>query len=214
VRPDDHAIGVERFLIVTGGAMGMHDLVWMERHRPRDGMVSLVDVSSGYCCLGLWGPRAQELVEKLSSENLALSSFKPFTARRFFVGNVPVLALRVSYVGADGWAIYTETGYGLALWDALWEAGREFGLVPAGGAAFDSLRLEKGYRLWGSDIHSEYNPLEAGLDFAVKMNKGDFLGKEALLQIKDKGVRRKLARMYFDEAGRMVMGKEPILKEG
>ncbi len=201
----------DRFLVITGGAMGMHDIAWMKQYLPRDGSVSMADVSSGYCCLGLWGPRAQELLERLSSERFSLSSFKQFTAERFFIGNVPVLALRVSYVGEDGWEIYAETGYGLTLWDTLWDAGREFGLVPAGGAAFDSLRLEKGYRLWGSDIHSEYNPFEAGLGFAVKLNKGEFLGREALLQIKENGVQRKLSRMYFNEPGRIVMGKEPIL---
>jgi dimethylglycine oxidase len=185
----------------------------MKLHLPKDGSVSIVDVSSGYCCLGLWGPRAPELLEKLCRGE-DLSKFKSFTARRFFIGNAPVLALRVSYVGEDGWEIYTETPYGLTLWDALWEAGREFGLVPAGGLAFDSLRLEKGYRLWGSDIHTEYNPLEAGLEFAVKFDKGDFLGRDALLKARENGVTRKLSRMYFEEPGRIVMGKEPIIKEG
>jgi len=109
------------------------------------------------------------------------------------------------------WEIYTETGYGLSLWDTLWEGGKEFGLIPAGGAEFDSVRLEKGYRLWGSDIHTEYNPLEAGLGFALKLDKDDFLGKEALLKIKENGLKRKLSRMYFDEPGRIVMGKELIL---
>lgn len=207
-------LGEEKFLVITGGAMGMHDLAWMKRQLPRDGSVSLSDVSSSYCCLGLWGPRAKELVQKLTSEPMSISSFKAFTSKRFFIGNVPVLALRISYVGEDGWEIYTEAAYGLALWDTIWEAGREFGLIPAGGAAFDSLRLEKGYRLWGSDIHSEYNPLEAGLEFSVKMDKGDFLGRDALLKIKDKGIKRKLSRMYFEDPGRIVMGKEPILKEG
>lgn len=204
-------LGEERFLVITGGTMGMHDLAWMMQHVTSG--VSIVDVSSSYCCLGLWGPRAKELLEKLSNIPLSISSFKPFTAKRFFFGDVPVWALRVSYVGEDGWEIYTETGYGLTLWDTLWEVGREFGLIPAGGAAFDSLRLEKGYRLWGSDIHSEYNPLEAGLDFAVRLDKGDFLGRDALLKIKDNGgVQRKLSRMYFDEPGRIVMGKEPIIR--
>ncbi len=207
-------LGEEKFLVITGGATGMHDLAWMQQHLPGNGSVSLVDVSSGYCCLGLWGPRAQEILEKLTTEKLSTSSFKAFTAKRFFIRNVPVLALRVSYVGEDGWEIYTETGYGAALWDTLWEAGKEFGLVPAGGAAFDSLRLEKGYRLWGSDIHTEYNPLEAGLEFAVRFDKGDFLGREALLKIREGGgVQRKLSRLYFEEPGRIVMGKEPIISE-
>jgi glycine cleavage system aminomethyltransferase T len=205
--------GAEKFLVITGGAMGMHDLAWMQVHLPKDRSVSLTDITSAYCCIGLWGPRVQQLLEKISDESLSASTFRPFTGKKFFIGNFPVLALRVSYVGEDGWEIYTETNYGLGLWDLIWATGKEFGLVAAGGAAFDSLRLEKGYRLWGSDIHTEHNPYEAGLDFIVKLNKGDFVGRHALSKIKEKGIERKLSRMYFDESGRVVMGKEPILHE-
>ena len=93
----------------------------------------------------------------------------------------------------------------------MWQAGQSDGVVAGGGGAFDSLRLEKGYRLWGADIHTEYNSYEAGLSFTVKLDKGDFIGREALLRIKDQGIARKLCRMYFEEPNTVVMGKEPII---
>ncbi len=119
--------------------------------------------------------------------------------------------MRVSYVGELGWEIYAPVEQGLSLWDSLWEAGKKLGLIAMGGGAFDSLRLEKGYRLWGLDIHTEYNPLEAGLGFAVKLEKGDFMGREALIRIKDQGISRKLSCLTFDDPEKVVMGKEPII---
>ena len=101
-------------------------------------------------------------------------------ARELAVGRVPCLALRVTYVGELGWELYCPAEFGLALWDTLWEAGREHGLVAGGYKAIDSLRLEKGYRVWGADITPEDTPFEAGLGFAVKLDKGDFVGREAL----------------------------------
>jgi glycine cleavage system aminomethyltransferase T len=110
-----------------------------------------------------------------------------------------------------GWEIYTPVEYGLRLWDILWAAGRPYGLIAAGSGAFDSLRLEKGYRLWGSDIHTDYNPYEAGLGWAVRLGKGDFLGRDALRRIKDEGVSRQLCCLMLDAPEAVVMGKEPIL---
>ena len=100
---------------------------------------------------------------------------------------MPALALRISYVGELGWEIYAPSEQGLRLWDILWEAGQPLGVIAAGGGAFDSLRLEKGYRLWGNDIHTEYNPYEAGIGFAVRMRKGDFIGRDALRQARGGG---------------------------
>ncbi len=101
----------------------------------------------------------------------------------------------------------------MRLWDTLWKAGQALGVIALGGGAFDSLRLEKGYRLWGADIHSEYNPYEAGLGFAVRLNKGDFIGRDALLRIKQQGITRKLACMTFDDPAVAVLGKEPIFPQ-
>jgi glycine cleavage system T protein len=199
-----------RFWVVTGGGVGMHDLAWMRRQLPDDGSVQLRDLTSSWCCLGLWGPRARDLLQPLAAEDLSNAAFPYLSARPITVGSVPAYAIRISYVGELGWEIYAPTEYGARLWDTLWEAGRPLGVAPLGGGAFDSLRLEKGYRLWGADIHSEYNPYEAGLGFAVRLNKGDFIGREALLRIKERGVDRKLSCMAFDDPAVAVLGKEPI----
>ena len=114
-------------------------------------------------------------------------------------------------MGELGWEIYAPAEQGLRLWDALWEAGQPLGLIAAGGGAFDSLRLEKGYRFWGNDIHTEYNPYEAGLGFAVRMRKGEFVGREALGKLRAQGLTRRLCCMTLDDPSCVVVGKEPIL---
>ena len=204
-------LAADRFLVVTGGAVGGHDLTWLRAHAPDDGSVALVDVSSAYCCVGVWGPRARELVQRTTDDDVSNAAFGYFAARRVAVGYVPSLALRLSYVGELGWEIYTPTEYGLQLWDTLWAAGQELGVIAAGGGAFDSLRLEKGYRLWGADVHADYNPFEAGLGFAVALDKGDFLGRVALMQARERGVDRKLCCLTLDDPDVVVMGKEPVL---
>jgi glycine cleavage system T protein len=200
-----------RFWVVTGGAAGPHDLAWIRSHAPADGSVHVADVTSGYCCIGLWGPNARDLVQRVSDDDFSNEAFPYFTGRRVTIGSVPALALRVSYVGELGWEIYAPVEYGMALWDTLWDAGQELDVIAAGSGAFDSLRLEKGYRLWGAEIHTEYNPYEAGLNFALRLDKGDFLGREALLGIEEHGISRKLCCMTLDDPSAVAMGKEPIL---
>ena len=181
-------LAADRFLLITGGASGMHDLAWLRSHLPDDGSVQIEDITSAQCCLGLWGPHARDLLRRVSSDDFSHAGFPYFTARQITVGYVPVRAARVSYVGELGWELYTPTEYGGALWETLWEAGQSLGIIAAGGGAFESLRLEKGYRLWGADIHTEYTPYEAGLGFAVNLKKGDFLGRDALVRSKaDRG---------------------------
>ena len=201
----------ERFMIVTGGAMGLHDLAWMERHLPGDGSATLTDISSVQCCLGLWGPRARDLLSAVCEDDLSDAAFPYLTAKQITIAEVPVLALRISYVGELGWELYAPFEQGLRFWDILWEAGEPLGLIAAGGGAFDSLRLEKGYRLWGQDIHTEYNPYDAGLEFAVRMNKGDFIGRDALTELRPHGNTRRLCCMTLDNPDAVVMGKEPIM---
>lgn len=204
-------LGDDRFLIVTGGSVGMHDLAWIRRHAPMDGSTHVTDITSMYCAVGLWGPRARDVLGELCAHDVSADVFPYLTARRITIETIPTLALRVSYVGELGWEIYARSEYGLRLWDLLWDAGRPHGVVPVGTAAFDSLRLEKGYRLWGADMHTEYNPYEAGLGFAIKLDKGDFLGRSALLRIKEAGISRALCCLRFNDANALVMGKEPIL---
>jgi glycine cleavage system aminomethyltransferase T len=200
-----------RFLVLTGGAGGMHDLSWLRRHAPIDGSVVITDVTSAYCNVGLWGPKAREVLQKVCRDDVSNAGFPYFTAQPITIGYVPALALRVSYAGELGWEIYARTEYGLNLWDTLWQAGQQSGIVAAGFGAFDSLRLEKGYRSWGADIHPDYNPFEAGLAWTVRLDKGDFLGRAALLQLEEAGITRKLCCMTLADPQAAIMGKEPIL---
>jgi glycine cleavage system T protein len=204
-------LGEERFWVVTGGAVGMHDLAWIRRNLPDDRSVHLTNLTSSYCCVGVWGPRARDLLRSVSEDDLSNAAFPYLTARAIFVDTVPAMAIRISYVGELGWELYAPSEYGLHLWDVLWEAGRPLGAVAAGGGAFDSLRLEKGYRLWGADISPEYNPYEAGLGFAVRLNKGEFIGQPALRRVREEGVHRRLCCMVLDDPSMAVMGKEPIV---
>ncbi len=204
-------LGEERFMIVTGGGMGLHDLGWMESHLPRDGSVALADISAAQCCIGLWGPRARDLLSRVCEDDVSDAAFPYLTAQRITIAEVPALALRISYAGELGWELYAPFEQGLRLWDILWQAGEPLGVIAAGGGAFDSLRLEKGYRLWGQDIHTEYNPYQAGIGFAVRMAKGDFIGRAALAKIRAERANRQLCCMTLDDPDAVVMGKEPIL---
>ena len=167
-----------RFRIVTGTAFGQHDLAWLLQHAPDDGSVHVADVTSQYACYGLWGPNARAILQPLTTADLSSETFRYMRAHELAIGRVPCLALRVTYVGELGWELYCRSEFGLALWDTIWEAGLDHGLVAGGYKAIDSLRLEKGYRVWGADITPEDTPFEAGLGFAVKLDKGDFIGRD------------------------------------
>ncbi len=204
-------LGEERFQL---GLNGPRDIEWMERHLPQDGSVRIEDISGHTCCVGVWGPSARELVQSLSLDDLSNEAFGFFKAREIYVGEVPVVALRVSYVGELGWELYAPADMGLRLWDLLREAGRKFGVIVGGRGAFSGLRLEKGYRLWGGDMTTEHDPYEAGLGFAVKLDKGDFVGKEALLRRKEEGPRRKLSCLVLEDPSVVLMGSEPVYADG
>ncbi len=198
----------DRFRIVTGTAFGQHDLAWIRFHAPDDGSVRVDDVTSRYACVGLWGPAAREILQTLVVEPL---DFPYMRARELAVGPVPCLALRVTYVGELGWELYCPAEYGLRLWDELWEAGREHGLVAAGYKAIDSLRLEKGYRVWGADISPDDNPYEAGLGFAVKLDR-DFIGRDALVAAGEP--ERSLACLVLADPRSVALGSEPVRLDG
>jgi glycine cleavage system aminomethyltransferase T/glycine/D-amino acid oxidase-like deaminating enzyme len=207
-------LGEERFWIVTGTAFGNHDLGWIRRHAPEDGRVQVRDVTASRACLGIWGPAARDILSGLTDDDLSNEAFRYMTAREISVGNVPVLALRVTYVGELGWELYCPTDYGLTLWDTLWEAGRPHGLVAGGYRAIDSLRLEKGYRVWSSDITPEDNPYEAGLGFALRLEKsGGFIGLEALVAAGAEPARR-LCCLVLDDPLAVAQGNEPIRVNG
>ena len=204
-------LAADRFFIVTGTAFGNHDLGWIRKHAPEDGGVTVADVTSARACLGLWGPAARDILAPLTTDDVSDVAFPYLSARSIAVGNVPLLALRVTYVGELGWELYPPMEYGLTLWDILWEAGRSHGLVPGGYRGIDALRLEKGYRVWSSDITPEETPYEAGLGFAVKLDKGvDFIGREALARAKAVGPRKRLRCLVLDDPRSVALGNEPV----
>ena len=196
------------------GANGPLDLVWLRRHAPEDGGVQVRDVTGALCCVGLWGPRARDVVARVSDDDWSNAAFPYYSARQRTIAEVPVTALRVSYVGELGWELYCSPEYGLRLWRLLWEAGRPDGMIAAGRAAFDTLRLEKGYRLWGTDVYSEHTPAAAGLGFAVKPGKGAFLGREAVLAAAETLPASRLCCLTLDDPSCVAMGKEPIWADG
>jgi 4-methylaminobutanoate oxidase (formaldehyde-forming) len=205
-------IADDRFQLVTGTSFGAHDLGWLRRHMPSDGSVYVDDVTASRACFGVWGPRARAILQSLTKTDLSHEAFPYLRAREIAVGDVPCLVLRVTYVGELGYELYCPTEYGLALWDALMRAGEPHGLVPAGYRAIDSLRLEKGYRAWGSDITPETTPEAAGLGFAVRLDKPTpFLGRDALLAERAAGgpVER-LRCIVLDDPRAVCLGGEPV----
>jgi 4-methylaminobutanoate oxidase (formaldehyde-forming) len=202
-------LAAERFRIVTGTAFGQHDLAWIRSHAPDDGSVVVEDVTSRFACLGVWGPLAREALQPLTTDDLSNEGFPYMRAREISIGSVPCLALRVTYVGELGWELYCPSEFGLRLWDTIWAAGLDRGLVAGGYRAIDSLRLEKGYRVWGADITPEETPWEAGLGFAVKLEK-DFLGSEALVEASERGAARRLACLVLDDPRSVALGSEPV----
>ena len=205
----------DRFRVVTGGGSGHHDEAFL-RWQIREGERVQIAVRTGSLfALGLWGPRARDVLAAVTDVDVSNEAFPYMTARYLSIGEVtPVWAQRISYAGELGWELYGQIAMGGRAWDVLWEAGRDHGLVAAGAGAFDSLRLEKGYRLWGQDIDTEHDPLAAGLGFAVRWDK-EFTGRTALESIRDGGgPSHRLACMTLDDARSVVMGKEPIHHDG
>ncbi len=200
----------ERFFIITGSAFGTHDLDWVRRNLPADGSAVARDVTTNLACIGLWGPQARTILQAVSSDDLSNAGFPYMTGRTISAAGIRVRALRVTYVGELGWELYMPPENAAQVWDALWEAGRPHGLRAVGYRAVDSLRLEKGYRYWSADITPEYTPLESGQGFCVKLDKGDFQGREALVRQKAEGLKRKLCCLVLAEPAVVALGNEPV----
>jgi 4-methylaminobutanoate oxidase (formaldehyde-forming) len=164
------------------------------------------DVTSRWACFALWGPRAREILAQLTPDPL---TFPFLSMREIAVGDVPVRALRVTFVGEAGWELYCPSEYGAGLWEALWEAGRPHGMLACGYRAIDSLRLEKGYRVWAADITPEETPYEGGLGFCVRPDKS-FIGSDAL----DPEPARRLRCLVLDDPRSVALGNEPVRVDG
>ncbi|MFD4252375.1 FAD-dependent oxidoreductase [Amycolatopsis thermoflava] len=202
-------LGEDRFQV---GANGNLDLAYFRSEAGGD--VQVRDITGGTCCIGVWGPLARDLVQPLSRDDFSHEALKYFRCMPAHIAGIPVTAMRLSYVGELGWEIYTSAEYGQRLWDVLFEAGRPLGVVAAGRAAFNSLRLEKGYRSWGADMTTEHNPYEAGLGFAVRKQKGDFVGRDAIAEVTDETVTRRLSCLTIDDGRSVVLGSEPVFLDG
>jgi 4-methylaminobutanoate oxidase (formaldehyde-forming) len=208
-------LAADRFMLVTGTAYGNHDIGWLRSNQPEDGSVDIRDITSSRVCFGLWGPRARDILAPLSRDDLSDAGFPFLTAREIGVGPVPVLALRVTYVGELGWELYAPTEYGRALWSTLWAAGREHGMVAGGYRAIDALRLEKGYRVWSSDITPDETPFEAGLGFAVALDKLESsMARDALVAAREAGPRKRLRCLVLDDPLDVCLGNEPVRIDG
>ncbi|MDD7964337.1 GcvT family protein [Actinomycetospora lemnae] len=204
-------LGDDAFRVITGASDGARDLAWFRRHLPADGSVALEDVTSAVCTLGLWGPRARDVLAAITDDDVTDAAFPFATARTVHVGSIPVLALRLSYVGELGWELHTATEHGLRLWDAVAAAGAPHGIVPAGiGVYGTTARIEKGYRLMGHELDAEHGPVEAGLALP-RIKEADFVGKAAYTKAREGEPEATLCTLRLDGTTRFPQGGEPIL---
>jgi dimethylglycine oxidase len=206
--------GPESFRVVTGSGSGMRDLAWLRGQLHPGERVQLLDRTNELFCLGLWGPRARDVLERATEDDVSNEAMPYLTVRGGSIGEVPVDLQRISYVGELGWEIYGPAEMGDRVWDLLWSAGEPHGILAAGGGAFDSLRLEKGYRLWGQDLTTEHDPFEAGIGFAVRLDKPAFQGRDAVAAIRERGSSRRLSCIVLNDPGLVLMGKEPVWADG
>jgi glycine cleavage system aminomethyltransferase T/glycine/D-amino acid oxidase-like deaminating enzyme len=210
-------LGDEQFRVVTGGAHGMADRKWFSDHLPEDGSAQLFDATSTWSTLGLWGPRARDVLASVTDDDVSNEGLPFARCRTIEIGPVRALASRISYVGDLGWELYVPVEQATRLWDALWEAGRPHGLVPVGIGVYGTTgRLEKCYRAYGFELESEYNVVEAGMA-GPRVKDEDFVGKEAHLRHREEEPAAVLCTLTVDDhtsssgQKRYMMGREPIL---
>ena len=205
-------LGREEYMVTTGGgnSPGIHG-GWLADHAPET--VSVTVEEGARSTIGLWGPKARLLLQRCTDADVTDEGFGYFRAKRIYVGEVPVVALRVSYVGELGWELWAPSEYGRRLWETLSEAGRDLDVRPMGGGALESMRLEKGFRLWGTDIDTDSNPYEAGLPFAVDTDT-DFVGKEALQAVREDGVDSRIVPLTLDDSTDIMLSGRPVTADG
>ncbi|MHC4458035.1 MAG: GcvT family protein [Planctomycetota bacterium] len=203
-----------RYFIVTPGATGTRDFDWIRRHLREEAHAFVTDVTSAYTMLAVMGPRARDLLSTLTDADLSNEAFPFATAQQIDVAYARPIVMRMSFVGELGWELYIPTEFSNNVFDALMREGEKFDLKMVGLHALDSLRLEKGYRHWGADITPDDTPFEAGLGFCVKLDKGDFVGKDALVKQTETGLTRKLVIFTLEDPEPLLYHDEPILRNG
>ena len=200
----------DEFMIVTGTAFLTHDMGWLEKVRREHGFdVRISDITSSLACFGIWGPRAREILQTVTTYDMSHINFPFMHSREISIAGGMLRATRITYVGELGWELYVPVENAENVWNQLVDAGEEYGMKVCGYRAIESLRLEKGYRAWGSEISTETNPWEAGLEFAVALKKESFMGRDALVAAKE-SPQRKLVPILFDDIRQVPLGNEPI----
>ena len=201
------------FYIVTGTGFATHDFDWISRHIPEGLDAHLLNVTSSNAVLALMGPNARSVLQTLTRDDISNAGFPFGQARQISIAGTPVLAMRVTYVGELGWELHFPSECAATLYDALMQAGKPFGIVNAGYRAIETLRLEKGYRAWGSDIGPDHTPLEAGLAWAVKLKTSTaFFGREALEQQKTAPLKKSMCTFTVDDPNVVLIGRETIYR--
>ncbi|MCC6867765.1 MAG: FAD-dependent oxidoreductase [Burkholderiales bacterium] len=204
-------LAADTFFILTGSAQGTRDAAWIERHLRADECAVLVDVTSAYSVISVMGPKAEALLRTLGPDDVSKAALPFATTAEIDVGYARARAARMSYVGGPGYELVVPTDQCATLYDALVAAGGAFGLVDAGYYTLDALRIEAGRRAWGAELSPDDTPWEAGLDFAVSLDKrGDFLGRAALEAQRASGIRKRLVVFSFDDPAAFPWGGEPI----
>jgi len=208
-------LGGDAYLIVTGSAQTTRDADWIRRHIPDGARATLTDVTGAYAVLGVMGPRARDLLARLTRADLSNEAFPFATSREIWLERALVRASRITYVGELGWELYVPVEFAAGVYDALHAAGGDLGLADAGYYAIESLRVEKAYRAWGRELTTDDTPLEAGLGFAVRFDKPvPFIGRDALLAQRDRPLEKRLVGFVLDDPEALPWGDEPIWCEG
>jgi sarcosine dehydrogenase len=206
-------LGEQHWYVVTGSAFGAHDMGWIRSNSPDDDSVRIRDLTSANSVVNLCGPMARDVLQAVCEEDVSNDSFRYATARELTIGSAPVLAMRVGYVGELGWELHIPTAYTAHVYELLAEAGRHYGISNVGYRAIDTLRLEKGYLYWSTDITPDTSPWEAGLSWRVNLRKGDFCGRDALVAQRDAGVTRRLCTFSLEEMAFPVSGEAILADE-
>jgi dimethylglycine dehydrogenase len=206
-------ISNDRFYLVSAAATEAHDLAWIQKHAPTDGSVLIENVTSEIGVLTLAGPRSRELLSRASTHDFSNQAFPFLRSRDITIAGIPVRALRISYVGELGWELHHPLECQRRLYEALLHAGDDLGVTDFGYRALEAMRLEKGYRLWGSDITADWTPYESGLDRFVKLDKGDFIGRDALLAQHKTGIEHHLACLVIDDEDTIPYQGEAVLHD-
>jgi sarcosine dehydrogenase len=205
----------DEFYLVTGTGFATHDFDWIERNIPAGAQAELFDVTSSYAVLALMGPNARRILQRVTPADVSNDGFAFGTWQTIGVAGCPLIALRITYVGELGWELHVPTESATVVYEALMSAGADLGLVNGGYRAIESLRLEKGYRAWGSDIGPDHTPREAGLGWAVKLKSGiDFKGRAAAVAQRQSGVAKLLAAFAVDDREVVLLGRETIYRNG